>query len=216
MYSPKSTARTSGGGDDLASGTFNSGSGSTNEKIVTPYIKRVREWLHSVNSNSKVIVDLGCGDFRVGQQYADMALRYIGVDIVKDLVIYNRTIYGNERVEFHHLNIIEEELPDGDICFIRQVLQHLSNNQITAILPKPKKYQWVIVTEHQPTGECPHPNLDKPHGGDIRVFRNSGVYLDRPPFSIPRQKISLLLEIEGHGFSNGIDPGVIRTFVVTP
>jgi hypothetical protein len=41
------------------------------------------------------------------------------------------------------------------------------------------------------------------------------VNLDRPPFSIPESRMKLLLEIPGHGFEGGIDPGVIRTFAIT-
>jgi hypothetical protein len=56
------------------------------------------------------------------------------------------------------------------------------------------------------------PNLDKVQGSGIRLYDNSGVYLDRPPFNIRPSDLELVLEVSGHGFGGLYDPGVIRTF----
>ena len=195
------------------SGTFSSGVGSVSDKIVSPYVSEIRRWMSSIGADHMTVVDLGCGDFRVGRQLTNSCKRYIGVDIVEALVEHNASVFGNSHVEFRHLNIIKNALPKGDVCFVRQVLQHLSNEQISAILPKLEKYQWVVVTESQPLIES-LPNIDKCHGGDIRLFQNSGVYLEHPPFSIPRERMQLLLEVEE--INNGLDlpRGVIRTFII--
>ena len=116
------------------------------------------------------------------------------MDIVEELVAQNQARYGNENVSFRCLDLIADELPDADICLVRQVLQHLSNAQIASVLTKLKKYRYVLITEHYP---APHlaiaPNLDKPHGSDTRTFDNSGVYLDAPPFNL--DGLSLFLEV---------------------
>ena len=162
-------------------------------------------------------VDLGCGDFRVGKQLLSLYSSYIGVDIVKPLVLRNQEKYANKTICFMHLNIVEDELPDGDVCFIRQVLQHLSNQQIVAILQKVKKYKWVFITEHYPTdNDRIIPNIDKIHGGGIRVYKNSGVYLLEPPFELPKQTLSTVLEVPGSVLGKEIDQGVIRTFLYKP
>lgn len=174
----------------------------------------VSEKAQQENFSGLTFVDLGCGDFRIGKQLLPLCSSYIGVDVVKPLVRRNQEIYGDSRVQFVHLDIVKDELPNGDVCFIRQVLQHLSNKQIVDILAKITKYKWVFITEHYPTdNDTIEPNKDKPHGGDIRAYENSGVYLTKPPFELPSQKLEKVLEVAGAGLGEGYDPGVICTFL---
>ena len=162
-------------------------------------------------------VDLGCGDFRVSRQLLPLCSDYIGVDIVKPLICRNKEKYGNATTRFMHLDIVDDELPNGDVCFVRHVLQHLSNQQIVTILQKLKKYRWTFITEHYPTDNNEiKPNIDKVHGGYIRVYENSGVYLSEPPFALPMQTLINVLEIPGVGLGEKKDPGVIRTFLYKP
>jgi hypothetical protein len=199
-------------------GTFCSGSGSVTTTIVAPYIACIRRHFTNLGAQQLSVVDLGCGDFSVGRQLTDHCDRYVGVDIVENLIRHNEITFGTDKISFQCLDIIEDSLPPGDICFLRQVLQHLSNEQITRILPKLDRYRWTFVTEHQPSAaSLTQPNQDKPHGGDIRVHRNSGVYLDQPPFNIPRERLERVLEVPGHAAGpSEHDPGVIRTFVLHP
>jgi SAM-dependent methyltransferase len=162
-------------------GRFHSGSGSSGDhakayaNVITTFIR---------NQNIRRVVDLGCGDFRIGAQLLDTGILYTGVDIVAELVQTNTEQYASERVRFECLNIIEDELPDGDLCLIRQVLQHLSNEQISRVLTRVEKYRYVIVTEHYPAPSAlRHKNLDKPCGEDVRVYDGSAVFLDAPPFN---------------------------------
>ena len=202
-----------GGGE----GTLCSGGGSSTEEIVGPYVHTVTALLDSIRDFPVRIVDLGCGDFRVGRQFLDHCEGYTGVDIVKDVVDANQARFGSAKCRFQKLNIIDDPLPPGTVCFVRQVLQHLSNDQISKILPKLTQYRLVLITEHYPSDNPRiRPNLDKPHGAGIRLYQNSGVYLDQPPFSIPASQIERILELPGHGFEGGIDPGVIRTFAIRP
>jgi SAM-dependent methyltransferase len=198
-------------------GEFCSGSGTANEQVVSPYISMVSEKASSENFLGLTFVDLGCGDFRVGKQLLPLCSNYIGVDIVKSLVRRNQETYGSALIQFKHLDIVEEELPDGDVCFIRQVLQHLSNQQIAAVLQKLKKYKWVFITDHHPTdNDAIEPNMDKIHGEDIRLYDNSGIYLLNPPFELPVQELEEVLEVPGVGLGKGNDPGIIRTFLYRP
>jgi hypothetical protein len=99
---------------------------------------------------------------------------------------------------------VEQVPPDGDLCLIRQVLQHLSNSEIEQVLNNVKKYPYVIITEHVPVFP-EQANLDKPHGPDIRIYQRSGVFPDEPPFSL---KLEKLLDVPiGHD-------EVIRTVLV--
>ncbi len=198
-------------------GEFCSGSGSKDELIVSSYISMVSEKAYSEGFTGLTFVDLGCGDFHIGRQLLPLCSDYIGVDIVKPLICRNQERYGNKTVCFIHCNIVDEELPEGDVCFVRQVLQHLSNQQILIILQKLRKYRWVFITEHYPKdNDAIKPNIDKVHGGDIRLEENSGVYLSEPPFELPKQALSMVLEVPGSGMEKGDDQGVIRTFLYKP
>jgi ribosomal protein L32 len=198
------------------SGSFCSGSGSHDAAIVSPYITHLTAHLERLGAAAMTVVDLGCGDYAVGSRLSPHCGHYVGVDIVKPLVAYNQATFGTEKVSFRHVNIVDEALPDGDICFVRQVLQHLSNEQITAVLPKLNQFRWCFVTEHHPSpGRLGTPNEDKPHGDRIRIGQRSGVFLEQPPFNIPDSRYRLLLEVPGTVAIDETDPGVIRTYLLT-
>lgn len=196
---------------------FCSGPGTDNEQIVSAYISMVSEKAYSENFLGLTFVDLGCGDFRVSKQLLPLCSDYIGVDIVKPLIHRNQEKYGNVLTKFMHLDIVEDELPEGDVCFVRQVLQHLSNRQIFAVLQKLKMYKWIFITEHYPTdNDAIKPNMDIVHGRDVRVYDNSGVYLSEPPFELPVQELREVLEVPGVELVELNNPGVIRTFLYKP
>lgn len=194
-------------------GTFRSGSGSALEQLVRPYVEMMQRELTRIGAQEMTVVDLGCGDFEVGRQLAGVCGHYTGVDVVRPLVEHNRLRHGTERVSFEHLDLTQDELPPGGACIVRQVFQHLSNRQIAAVLLKLSAYRYCYITEHHPSlRNLTAPNLDKPHGPDIRLLLSSGVFLEEPPFSLPRDRYELLLETFPPADATGTDPGVIRTF----
>jgi Methyltransferase domain len=160
---------------------FCSGEGSSREDLVNPYCAEVEKFIDSHHIQN--LVDLGCGDFNVGSRLRTHVGTYTGVDVVPALIEYNQKQFGDKDVAFKCLNIIDDDLPEGDLCLIRQVLQHLSNAQIELVLPKLARYEFVIVTEHVYEGPGFKPNMDKPQGPGTRIPRQSGVYLDAPPFN---------------------------------
>ena len=185
---------------------FYSGGGSE-AHFAAPYVQQVQNLI--ADHKIRTVVDLGCGDFRVGRQLcADCDLHYVGVDVVPALIGYNQMRFGGPRVEFRCANLIDDELPDGELCLIRQVLQHLSNAEISRVLAKCAKYQMVLVTEELFTKPGSRPNLDISHGPDNRASDNSGVFLELPPFSF---KTTPLLEIPIPG-----DETVLRTVLIEP
>jgi hypothetical protein len=136
-----------------------------------------------------VLVDLGCGDFEVGRRLVaglpDMT--YIGCDIVPELVAHNNKTFGQGKVSFRHVDIVVDSLPKGDVCLVRQVLQHLSNGEIADILGRMGEYQFIYVTEGHPAQRMGPINPDKLAGFDVRfnwqTGTGRGVELDQPPFS---------------------------------
>ncbi len=198
-------------------GEFCSGGGSTDHEIASRYIRMLGSNDAGFSLNESHLVDLGCGDMRIGNELIPLCRSFTGVDVVKPLIEHHQSSLGSSRVRFEHLNIIDDKLPDGDICLIRQVLQHLSNHQIAQILHKLKKYRHIIITEHVPSSQSNWtPNLDKPTGKGIRLERNSGVDITSPPFSIPSKSVRTILDVPGNPHDGGGDPGIIRTVIYTP
>jgi SAM-dependent methyltransferase len=169
---------------------FCSGEGSVREDAVGPYCEMVRSFIK--DKNIKRVVDLGCGDFHVGARLIGPEIHYTGVDVVPLLIDYNQQHFGSAGAEFRCLNMIEDELPAGDLCLVRQVLQHLSNAQIQQTLQSLSRYRFAIITEHVYVGPGLRRNLDKPHGPGIRFPKRSGVFLESPPFNCPA---TVLLEV---------------------
>ena len=178
------------GGNDF---DFYSGDGSHNLKIVEPYIDSITTFLKSQN-NPLTVCDLGCGDFNIGKQLTKYAKYYIGIDIVENLIDRNKTLFKEDNLEFHCLNIVEDELPKADCIILRQVLQHLSNVEILKVVKKLSNYKYVILTEHLPVGDFA-PNKDIISGQGIRIKKQSGIDLLETPFNLKVKEEKILNEI---------------------
>ena len=190
-----------------------SGSGSHNEIVVRPYIECVRTILNEMSH--PVIVDLGCGDFNVGKNFVGQAASYIACDISKTILERNIQTYPSPNVTFKQLNVSKDELPKADIAFIRQVLQHLSNDDIACFVKNINKnspYKYLVVTEHVPAKASFKPNIEKPTGPGIRVQMGSGVDITKDPFNLQCKEKKVVLEVPEEVY--GVD-AIIRTTLFT-
>jgi hypothetical protein len=160
---------------------LSSGRGSRDEAIVAPYVAAVREFLSALPAKPRV-VDLGCGDFNVGSRLLDACETYVACDVAAAVIHRNRIKFAGASVEFRVLDMLQDEVPAGDVVFVRQVFQHLSNAQIIAALPKLTAYAWAVITEHVPGDRSFVPNLDIVAGPGTRAQVRSGVVLEQPPF----------------------------------
>ena len=183
---------------------FYSGLGSHDPAIVRQYTEAVSGFLHAFGLPPDV-VDLGCGDFNVGRQIRPLCARYVACDVVPRLIEHNRQRFADLDVDFRCLDISEDPLPTGDVVFIRQVLQHLSNARIAKVLAKLSSYRFVVITEHIPLAKF-KPNVDMCTGQTIRLLQRpaSGVVVTAPPFNCAFSGQRTLCEVFQFG-------GVIRT-----
>ena len=161
---------------------FYSGTGSHNPKIIDPYLKVVITFLET-HKKPLVVCDLGCGDFNIGKHLTKHTRKYIAVDIVENLIHRNKNLHQEDNLAFYCLDITKDVLPPGDCIILRQVLQHLSNNDIEKVVKKITAYKYIILTEHIPLGNFV-PNKDIISGQGIRLKQNSGVNLLEPPFNL--------------------------------
>ena len=187
---------------------FYSGPGSHWPPLINAYVDCVKNFLRTeTKSSANVILDIGCGDFNIGRHFMDDCNTYIAIDTSSQIIKENQKNYKYPRLTFTHLDASTDELPKGNIIFLRQVLQHLNNQKIQELLDKlqSKNSHWLILTEHVPAGEY-EPN--KEHLGtqdQTRLQINSGVKIEKKPFNFQySQKITLL---SYYGFG-----GIIETF----
>ncbi|QED38983.1 class I SAM-dependent methyltransferase [Antarcticibacterium arcticum] len=177
---------------------FYSGFGSHHPETVDPYIAEVFAFLKDLES-PPVVCDLGCGDFNIGKELVKYSKKYIAADIVPDLIAHNKKTFKAENLEFRALDIAKDELPQGDIAILRQVLQHLSNAEIKQVVAKLYDFQYVILTEHLPEDDFV-PNEDIISGQGIRLKKQSGVNLLAPPFGFKVVDDKQLLTIKSTHF----------------
>jgi len=197
-----------------ANGEMHSGPGSRFAQAEL-YVETVGNFIRD-NGISRVI-DLGCGDFEIGKKLANACDFYIGIDVVPELIDRNRQLFENDRVRFICADITEVELPDADVCLVRQVFQHMSNKHISKVIKRLRKYKYLIVTEHQPDNPISY-NKDKVDDAGIRFDLGSGVYLEQPPFNV--RDVRLLFEMHPMVAGELGEPverrdwGLLRTYLV--
>jgi len=182
-------------------GISNSGSGSHTQEVINPYITGILSFL--LEKKPSLIVDLGCGDFNIGSNFVSVVDQYIACDVSNVIQMRNRDKFSLlTNVEFKLLDLSKDDLPKGDVCFVRQVLQHLSNADIKSFseyvnLNRPYKY--LIITEHLPGNDDFRANLDKGTGASTRLMMGSGVVLHKAPFNLNFSNSSELLEVDEGG-----------------
>lgn len=186
---------------------YYSGEGSHNINQVKPYIDKIKVFLDS-NNTKLIVCDLGCGDFNIGKQLYSYAKHYKAVDIVTDLIEYNKQNFLASNLEFSCIDIAKDPLPKADCAILRQVLQHLSNHEIEAILKKMYQYKYIILTEHIPERQF-DANKDIISGQGIRLKKKSGVNIFEFPFYFKVKNKKEILKIPNDTFG-----GVVVTWLL--
>jgi SAM-dependent methyltransferase len=102
--------------------------------------KYAQEWIDLVNNfikknNIKTVLDLGCGDWRIGKELNLQDVRYTGVEVSS--IIFDEII-NNEKdnIKFINSDIKEFEFPQADLILIKDVLQHLDVDSVKIIMNK--------------------------------------------------------------------------------
>lgn len=185
---------------------FYSGSGSHDGSIVNPFVAAMTEYFGDIGKNMSAI-DIGCGDFNVGKSIFGLFKHYTAIDIVPSLIRHNQDSYSDLNVEFLCLDATQDALPSADVVIVRQVLQHLSNDQASLILNNISgKFKYVVVVEHVPVGCSWKKNIDHPSGSKIRLEINSGIDIAESPFNFMYKEKFTIAESAEYG-------GLIRSNV---
>lgn len=125
------------------------------------------------------IADAPCGDFN-WMKHVDLgSCSYIGIDIVQDLIETNNNLYGSATRRFIHHNLIEEVIERVDLILCRDMLAHLTYEQIFRVIQNFKKSgsTYLLAT----TGITTTQNHDIQKAGGWRKLN-----LELPPFNFPK------------------------------
>lgn len=113
----------------------------------------LRKWLilNIKKLKIKSFVDAPCGDFNwMKLVIPEVDIKYIGLDIVDDLITKNKNKFESKKVNFKIANICQDELPSCDIIMVRDCLFHLSYCDINQFLINLSKtnYKYLLTTNH--------------------------------------------------------------------
>jgi len=102
-----------------------SGRGSDMD-IVSPLIPKLTSLLNKYNV--KTLIDAPCGDYNwINKVLVNTNInKYIGIDIVEQLIQDNIKLYSNGFSIFQKMDLVEEIPPKGDLILCRDCLVHLS------------------------------------------------------------------------------------------
>ena len=156
-----------------------SGVGSTFEQtaIIRIEISRLVREL-----NVKSFLDAPCGDFNWMKGVSLDIERYIGVDIVEDLIKANKQRYGDARRHFLCLDLIRDELPQAEIILCRDCLVHLKVDQALDAVRNFKRTgaKYLLTT----TFSARSVNEEGNHKDNEFFWRPLNLQL--PPFNFPK------------------------------
>jgi SAM-dependent methyltransferase len=149
-----------------------SGTGSTPETTVA-YRRLIDRLIRTAQIKS--VLDLGCGDWQFSRLIGWGGADYLGIDVVPEVIAANQLAYAGPGVRFVHADFRHTELPKADLVLVKDVLQHWSNAQVTAFLPRLVKFPWALIAN---TRNGIRENQDIPDGAwrplDLRL----------PPFNL--------------------------------
>ena len=130
-------------------GSTESISGIGSSLVQTSVIRReIPSLLKEIGVRS--MLDVPCGDFNWMRETNIDIDRYIGADLISELVVKNQQRYGSRNKEFITLDIIKDDIPQVDIIMCRDCLIHFSFEHIILTLRnfKRSKSTYLLTTTY--------------------------------------------------------------------
>jgi hypothetical protein len=140
----------------------------------------------------KTVLDIPCGDFNWMKEVDKSNIIYTGGDVVKKIIDANNQKYQGKSITFKVLDITKDNLPQVDMIFCKDCLQHLSHDSVRKALINFKKSgsKYLLVTSYPLTWK----NWDI-LDGDYRPLN-----LRIKPFKLPKPicKINEVSRVKGN------------------
>ena len=122
---------------------WGSGTGSV-AFLNKPVINFINDFL-SAHDDVKVIVDLGCGDLQIGENFLLKNRAYIGCDVSSHIIKKNSRKFSKKNMKFLVIDAVNEDIPNGDLIIVKDVLIHLPNSEVKKILRKISHFKYIII-----------------------------------------------------------------------
>jgi 2-polyprenyl-3-methyl-5-hydroxy-6-metoxy-1,4-benzoquinol methylase len=149
----------------------------------TPYMNFLQTFMQE--HDIKSVVDVGCGDWEFSKHMDWTGITYIGIDVVPTVVKKNNALYKNKKCSFICKDVTKKSLPKGDLLICKDVLQHLTTQDIKAVCRQFQKFKYCLITNDiDNTSSVVKLNDDLPVLGGLRELD-----LTLEPFNITAEKV---------------------------
>lgn len=142
--------------------------------------------------NTRVLLDIPCGDFTWMERVDLDGIEYIGGDIVTSIVETNQE-KATEGRRFVELDLTRDALPKADVLLCRDCLVHLSYANIARVFENVSRSEIRLILMTSFPGRGENKNVED---GDWRPLD-----FEAPPFSLPKPIITIVEECEEEGGS---------------
>ena len=143
--------------------------------------KKVREDLYGLLVKYEItsFLDAPCGDFNWMKTINLDKIKYLGGDIVEDIINKNNALYKNDNRSFIRLDITKDNLPDVDLIFVRDCLVHLNDSLIFDFIRnlKKAKIKYLLTTNFPFTK----------NNYNITTGNWRAINLQREPYNFPKE-----------------------------
>jgi SAM-dependent methyltransferase len=159
------------------------GSGEGSQVAATEPYRRV---LASVlgGCDIRTVVDAGCGDWQFSRLIDWSGKRYLGVDIVPEMIAGNRQSFASESIEFIAGDVRAQRLPKADLLLCKDVLQHWDVESIAVFLSRNlRRYRYALITNDIASIHVGSEMLN----ADIPIGHWRPIDLECPPFDARAQ-----------------------------
>lgn len=122
--------------------------------IARPYMTFLQAFLQ--NNAIASVVDIGCGDWQFSQFINWGNASYLGIDVVPSVIAANTQRFSRANVRFVCDNPCRDgfEAPAGELLLVKDVLQHLSNENAKRILALTNRFRFALITNaYAPTND---------------------------------------------------------------
>jgi hypothetical protein len=159
---------------------WNDGESASGVGSNSRYTSRLRKALPRLLRKYAVrsILDAPCGDFAWMKSVPlDPQTRYLGGDIVRELVERLEREFGSDQRRFTYLDVISSVLPPADLMICRDCFIHLSNADVRKALENfaRSEIKFILTTTYR-FGRI---------NADIATGQFHALNLEAPPFSLP-------------------------------
>lgn len=161
----------------------------------------------------KSVVDIGCGDWALARTVDWSSVTYLGVDVVPELINRLNATHGTDNIRFICADLVSDDLPHADLCVIKDVLQHLSNDSVKLFLRNLHKYfNYALITndvihKEQAGWRGLWKSTTMPVNSDIPNGGYRPLSLTEAPFNLPaRRLVTIPLQFKREVFGH---PGIV-------